>query len=471
MRGWIPYSKTAAVNKMHLAQLRGIYDPPMVRRNSKRQEARRVQDGGAKTPAHGNLPPVHPPLSSPEPDPSERGFFGNRSTRIWTVVAGPVALATLAIAIVQLWPHSSAPALTISEFSVHDPASVNATVSGPGATTSKQSTIKSNTIDVTFRNTGDQPALITSITAKVLFAQQMEDCEPQGGGVVASANYTLTMPDSPARTPFTVSQPADFEVAAGGIDRFTITAGPEHQYLSSRIAWIYVLDLSANQDRIGSPVHLGTAAFVARPGEGISIAAEDTSDRSCIDHNTKLINAAYAMPAQRSAELDDIHARYASMANKPPTLANESPTCINSQNSIAPGLRSACFLYTDRQLLARFSLITPATAERTEILVQLRPPSGTSMRWVTWFRGSEWSVGFPEAQDPATLSYAGNGCGPCTATGDSENVTITYDTPPSFDAPTYQVSAELLDATDLSHPKVLATLPAGSTISLPRSGG
>jgi hypothetical protein len=445
----------------------------VARRNANRRRSKRNQVRGKATATRGNPSPVNPAGPTPEAGSRERGFFGNRSTRIWTVVAGVVAVAGLGLAIVQLWPQSSAPALMVSDFAVHDPASVDATASDPAASASPQgSTIKSNTIDVTFRNTGDQPALITSITATVLFAQQMKDCAPQGGGVTASANYTLEIPDTPPRTPFPVSRPTDFQVVAGGIDRFTITAGPSHQFLSSRVAWVYVLDLSVHQDRLGSPVHLGTAAFVARPGEGIAIAAEDTSDRACIEHNTKLINDAYALPAKRSAELNDVHSRYASIANRAAASASVPDTCITAaQDSVGPRLRSACFRYTDRQLVARFALSTPATPERTEILVRLRAPNGTTMRWVTWFRGSEWSVGFPEAEDPATLQYAGNGCGPCTSSGDSKNVTITYDTPPSLDAPTYDVSAELLDATDPANPKVLATLPMGSTISLPRSAG
>lgn len=215
-----------------------------------------------------------------------------------------------------------------------------------------------------------------------------------------------------------------------------------------------MLDLSVQQDSIGSPVHLGTAAFIARPGEGIAIADEDTSDRTCIEHNAKLVNDAYTLPAVRSAELDDVHSRYTSIANQPSTSERVPDTCVTAaQSSAGPGLRSACFRYTDRQLIARFALSTPATPERTEILVRLRAPNGATMRWVTWFRGSEWSVGFPEAEDPATLQWAGNGCGPCTSSGDSRNVAITYDIPRSIDAPTYDVSAELLDATDLAHPR------------------
>jgi hypothetical protein len=94
------------------------------------------------------------------------------------------------------------------------------------------------------------------------------------------------------------------------------------------------------------------------------------------------------------------------------------------------------------------------------------------MRWVTQFGETGWRAGFPEPEDPATIQWAANGCGDqCTASGDSTNVTIGFVATPSIGAPTYDVSAELLDATDPAHPKVLATLPVDSTIPLPRSPG
>jgi hypothetical protein len=108
-----------------------------------------------------------------------------------------------------------------------------------------------------------------------------------------------------------------FEIKGGVTDRFTISVGPEAQYISAPVPWFYVFDVSIGTDSSES-IHFGTAALVARSGDGIANASNAQDGRwDCAAHNARLIQDLFELSAIRAVELDEVRNRYAEIVGNP----------------------------------------------------------------------------------------------------------------------------------------------------------
>ncbi len=120
---------------------------------------------------------------------------------------------------------SGEPSLSVADAAVTHSAWINAVDQGPGG--SEASKVQQSVVDITLRNTGQQPALVDYVRVTILGAAQIGNCAGAGPGVV-TANYLVRIPTSlpPKRLPLTVVRPLRFVVNSDSIDRFTISLGP-----------------------------------------------------------------------------------------------------------------------------------------------------------------------------------------------------------------------------------------------------
>jgi hypothetical protein len=254
--------------------------------------------------------------------------FGKRSTKIWTVAAGVVTVMTMLIAAAQLVISTDKVEVIPSEgklelvgLAVQRPSEVDGDVydmASDSRTPASTLSVDTVVVDITLKNVGSSPVVILATELRFLFARQMENCAPVGGTAGISAQYSIRVPSPPPPVPFTEDRPMLFEVKGGVTDRFTISVGPEDQYISAPVPWLYVFDLSINTDDSAKSIFLGTAALVARSGDGIANASNaQHGRRECVENNFRVIQDLFKLRAVRAVELNEVRNRYAEMAGKP----------------------------------------------------------------------------------------------------------------------------------------------------------
>src|SRR3954466_7228046 len=89
------------------------------------------------------------------------------------------------------------------------------------------------------------------------------------------------------------------------------------------------------------------------------------------------------------------------------------------------------------------------------------------LRWAARYFDDQWGVGFVEDDDPATLLYAGNGCGPCTIFGNGRQVELAV--PPGATELTLKnllITVEVQDFADPENPITISTVGGGDPIAV-----
>ncbi|WP_024332497.1 hypothetical protein [Gordonia hirsuta] len=103
---------------------------------------------------------------------------------------------------------------------------------GPGAGPPQSQEVGAVPIDVTLKNTGDQPVRVTSINVDLLQGDRIRQCHAAGAGPGRiTASYSVRLPIGPdyQLKLGPVTAPAEFTVAPQQTDRMVITVGPESQ--------------------------------------------------------------------------------------------------------------------------------------------------------------------------------------------------------------------------------------------------
>jgi len=395
----------------------------------------------------------------------DKGMFGSRAVRVWTVVAGIVAIAGLIVTGLQFLPESARAQLELQRFEVTDSGQVDASifdVSNPSSPPTPGH-VKSSTIDVTLRNTGDAAAFLSSVEFTLLYAEEMYNCKESGGEVRASANYSLKVPMSPPPVPFTVSQDISFQVEAGVNDRLTFTVGPAEQSLSSDIPVLYVVDIALKHSDSSTPFRVGTAAVMSRPDSGQDqlATAIDNGDYACAEHNSMLLNKMYEIPAVRSPDLEGLKQDFIDALSPDPEPARA--VCAADEGSEV-GIRRACFTYTKRRLTAELSLSQSPLPGKTQVMVKISATGSSEFYiWVASYQEDGWRVGYIQEYDPLMLEYAGSGCFMCTIVGEGGDVSFSGPPGTRLSSNKLLVSAEWQDASDPTQPTRIASIPTQPT--------
>lgn len=265
-------------------------------------------------------------------------IFTDPRKRKWLIgiaVAVTLTLAGVFVLLYRTVPHAG---LEVSAFSVQEPSKVDAkqhSVYYMGDTTKEEvyghEQVDATAIDVTLKNNGTAPAVLLGSDIKVLYAEQLDDCNERGGDLLVAAEYSVKLPDELPARPFTIPRDIRFEVRGGTSDRFTMSIGPQEQTKSSTTPWVIVAELGLRGDD-GKATRAGTAALVTFPGEGLeNLAVAPLWNRDCIRKNGDKVAKALSLQADaRADELMELGRRYNALERRVGTPAQ--PACAESSS-------------------------------------------------------------------------------------------------------------------------------------------
>ena len=161
------------------------------------------------------------------------------------------------------------PDLIVDDVQIALARNIDASSLAPGmATPSPQAgKVSDSAIDITLRNSGDQPALIVKAVLSFVRATELDNCPGGAGAAVSTAEYDVKVPTTKpvdARHPLVLRRDMRFVVNANSIDRFRISVGPR-QYSDVDWPWIYQFNLSLVEDN-GQHVDLGPMSVLGFDG-------------------------------------------------------------------------------------------------------------------------------------------------------------------------------------------------------------
>lgn len=177
---------------------------------------------------------------------------------------------------------------------------------------------KESAIDIVLHNNGGAPALIRSIILNFDYAQELENCNPGHGPVLATAKYDIRVPTQLASQHFSLTRDnVLFQVPPNAFDRLAVTAGPE-QSDSGDYPWLYSVTVTLNTD---SPrqrsMSTGRVAFISPVDDTLTMATRDAQRAEaeaapCLKRNAQQLSRVIAMGGISSPRLIGLLQEYRS---------------------------------------------------------------------------------------------------------------------------------------------------------------
>jgi hypothetical protein len=267
------------------------------------------------------------PYSEPPTEPIRipRGFAGflkRKAPRfiehpLWTSLGAIIGVVGIVVSIYQLagGPGYTPAALEVAIVSMSTPAEIEATVTSPGSDQQRMTVIAAP-VDITLKNNGDKPALITAIEAELLYYKPLDDCASPGAGPgVISAYYSIKLPtpgydETTNPGPYLTS--TRFEVKPASVDRMQLTIGPEEQLWATNYAKVMAVRLTLVHDG-SEKLEVGTVE-IATTGENVQNQIEHSKIRSCAKDNMAVLDELYAIQGYHAPDLDKLRAAYQRLA-------------------------------------------------------------------------------------------------------------------------------------------------------------
>ncbi|WP_460698983.1 hypothetical protein [Nocardia thraciensis] len=293
-------------------------------------------------------------------------FWRDKRTRLLIVAGIVVTVLTGATVIYALLPDSPHPALELAALAVAQPDEIDGEVTGLPGDPPQPFKIGATNADITLKNNGSAPALITAAKVQVLLAEQLEDCAKAGAGPsVISAHYTAKLPMPMPSRPFAVKRDMRFEVKGGSVDRLSFSVGPEQQNISSSKPYLIVAQVALIHDGSAS-LDIGNVAVVTNT-DAIRRQAAEPLDMQCVERNSRLLDSVYEIQAVRSAEIDHLRDRYREILTPETTPAQQR--CQSwPESSQIPRL---CATYRQRELSVSVHLTELPVVDKTMIVVRV----------------------------------------------------------------------------------------------------
>lgn len=317
-------------------------------------------------------------------DDNVQVFFADPRKRKWFVITAVCTVLVLVGVIVLINRTIARPDLELSAFAVQKPSKVAADgvdVSTGEVTPGKE--VDATAIDITLKNNGTAPAVLTAVIVKVRYADTLQDCRMMGGESRISAAYTIRLPEPVAgeeslRAPFEMRRDIRFEVRGGTVDRFTLTIGPSLQAMSNNTPWLIVGDVELVRDD-GKVLPAGTAAVVTQAGEGLAnLSGAPVEQMECIEGNARKIDEVFEIPAVRTDELDELRTRYAKLSKASKADARE--TCGGQAQA---AVTKVCALLGGDVFQVSVQLAAPPTSGISGMVLRMRDEgSGLAYEWV-----------------------------------------------------------------------------------------
>lgn len=340
--------------------------------------------------------------------------FRDSRTRSWIIFATALAIiltfSAIAASTYMLWPKAGHPKLEVMSLEVKKPSQIDADYSGPNEAPSPGRPVDVTNADITLKNNGSQPVVITSARIEFLYVEPMMNCEGAGPGTV-SANYDVKFPVPVPALPFTIDRDMRFFVKPTDADRLTINVGPQTYGL---VPYLIVAKISLAHDNSPDLLDVGTIATVAPSGRGES-SLQHPSSMSCVVANSNLVNRLYEFQAVRSDEVDNMHRQYAELLAPDPasakTQCREWPETHDTPN--------LCAKYSREELRLDITLGFVPHAGKAMVIVYLDTGDpGNGYRVVTGYIHHDY-----HNEDAWSYSFEKNE-GRIAASGISTNVTF-----------------------------------------------
>lgn len=293
-------------------------------------------------------------------------FWRDRRARLLILTGIVVTVLTGATVIYALLPDPPHPSLELAALAVAQPDQIDGEVSGSVGLPPQPFSIGATNADITLKNNGSAPALITAASVQVLFAEQLDDCAQGGGGPsVISAHYTAKLPTPIPSRPFAVQRDMRFEVKGGTVDRLSFSVGPEQQNISSPRPYLIVAHVALVHDG-SAALDIGNIAVVTNTN-AIRRQAAEPVDLQCVEKNSTLLDSLYEIQAVRSAEIDHLRDRYREI--RAPETVPAQQRCQSWQEP--PQISQLCATYRPRELSVSVHLTEPPVVDKTMIVVRV----------------------------------------------------------------------------------------------------
>ena len=273
----------------------------------------------------------------------------------WTSLGALIGIAGIALSIVQFVAPSgetnrsaekSGPDLEVAALALGTPEQIDGVnfSSIPGDP-EYPAEFDVTPVDITLKNNGGAPSVITQVNAEVLFSTTLQDCTKSGAGPAAiRANYALQFPvdrQTDELKPGSVSTAMQFEVKPGSVDRMQVTVGPERQ---SGNPYPTVLAVKISLVHDGSQkLDVGAVALPALPEKldqqihGLRVSGgyvNEPDDPVCAAKNLTKLDELYTIEAVRAPSLDQLREKYQQRAAVDPgselrDLANDDRAFVS----------------------------------------------------------------------------------------------------------------------------------------------
>lgn len=279
-------------------------------------------------PPPASAPEAATPASTPSTEKvRQKPAIGRVANRfilhpLWSTLGAIIGVIGIAVSIIQLWDSSDAgyiPAeLEVSILTVDSPEEIEGVVIYPD--NSQQSiNLTASPVDITLKNNGDRPSLITEANAEVLFHSQLQDCtagvgSPRQGRL--SAAYSIKLPTAENKATgelATTSTSMRFEVKPGSVDRMRLTLGPDKQAYATNYPLAMAVHITLVHDG-SETLDVGTVAF-ATTGESVQTQIRDGENPDCAAANLEILDNLYKIQAYRAPDLDRMRKRFQQLAH------------------------------------------------------------------------------------------------------------------------------------------------------------
>lgn len=296
-------------------------------------------------------------------------FWRDKKVRLLVVAGIVVTVLTGATVIFALLPEPPRPALEVAAVEASAPGDIDADAydSADPTRPHKKSSLGVTTADITLKNNGNAPALLTAGKVELLHAVQLDDCTMAGGGPArVSADYIAKIPVPIPALPYDVTSKIRFEVKGGAVDRFTYSFGPTEQTTSFSKPFVLVGHLTLEHDNAEDLLDLGNITVITNT-RAFERQMKDPRDLECIKKNSRTLADIYQIQAKRPALLDKLRDRYAEITSTEPAVAREYCQSWND-SSLIPRM---CATYRQTQLTVSLQLTSPPLVDRSKFIIRL----------------------------------------------------------------------------------------------------
>ena len=252
---------------------------------------------------------------------------------MWTTLGALIGVVGVVISGFQIYQSTQSPPadLEVAMTSIGGPEQIAAVFYDRGAKKVDLDIpideFEANPIDLTLKNNGGQPSLVTKVVADVKHFEVLDDRTRAGAGPAGiSAEYAFRIPTDP-NTGQVILGKHDydvlFETKPGAVDRMAITIGPDIEtFYSTPYVLGAHLTLIAEG---GKELDAGSYTIV---GNHKAIEANLTGvlDPACSHENLETLETIYAFQSAKASELDQLRNKFETNVASSSSGSSVAPT-------------------------------------------------------------------------------------------------------------------------------------------------